>query len=110
MKESWWETYQSSTLEEMKHPFRLAKDFHLSDLILWQAHEDVGYGGHKYVIQTMAKILDSWCHCVRKIISKCGSVVKCYGVTLSRYTHLDVRAIQIEVAASLTDSSLIGIN
>ncbi len=48
--------------EETKHPAILAKDLHISDLILQHIHREVGHGGRKsYVVKIMPEILDSWC-------------------------------------------------
>ncbi len=36
---------RSSLPAEAKHPIILAKDFHISDILLWHIHQEVGHGG-----------------------------------------------------------------
>lgn len=51
--------------EEVKDPVILAKDLHISDLILRHIHKEVGHGGHNHMLSTLRqKILESWCHCI----------------------------------------------
>lgn len=53
--------------EEMKHPVILAKDFHISALILQHIHEEVAHGGRNHVIFTLRQK----CWQIREIVSKC---------------------------------------
>jgi len=46
--------------EEMKHPIILAKDFHISDIILKCIHQEVGHGGGQlFAIKVASEIMDT---------------------------------------------------
>lgn len=52
---------RSSMPAEAKHPIILAKNFHISDILLRHIHQEVGHGGRNHVILTAGEILDHWC-------------------------------------------------
>ncbi len=59
--------------EEVKHPVILAKDLHISDLILRQIHHDIGNCGRNYMLAKLRQrywIPGASC-AIRRILSKC---------------------------------------
>lgn len=59
--------------EETKHPVILAKDFHISDIILRHIHQEVGHGGRNYMLSRMHQRywIPGASIAIRKILSKC---------------------------------------
>lgn len=142
----------SAMLEDLKHPVILAKDLHISDLILRQVHKEVGHGGRSHMLAVLRQkywitgasvaILRILAKCVvrRRVLAVPGSQqmadlplnrispdeppftavgVDCFGPfevkrgrsKVKRYgvifTCLALRAVHIEVAASLETDSFI---
>ncbi len=58
---------------EMKHPVILAKDSHISDLILRHIHKQVGHGGHNHMLSTLRQKywIPGATVSIRRIMSKC---------------------------------------
>ncbi len=59
--------------EEVKHPVILAKDLHISDLILRQFHHDIGHCGRNYMLAKLRQrywIPDA-SSAIRRILPKC---------------------------------------
>lgn len=57
--------------EETKHPVILAKEFHISDLILRHIHAQVGHGGHMLSQLRQKYWIPGATVAIRKIMSKC---------------------------------------
>ena len=59
--------------EESKHPAIIAKDLHISDLILRQIHREVGHGGRNHMLSRLRQ--QHWIPAagvaIRQIISRC---------------------------------------
>ena len=63
----------ASMSEEEKHPVILAKDFHISNLILRHVHQETGHGGRNYMLSRLRQRywIPGATVSIRKIISKC---------------------------------------
>lgn len=59
--------------EDAKHPLILAKDFHISDLLLRHIHQEVGHGGRNYMLSVLRQRywITGATTAIRRIISKC---------------------------------------
>ncbi|KAK5928662.1 hypothetical protein CgunFtcFv8_013710 [Champsocephalus gunnari] len=59
--------------EESKHPAILAKDLHISDIILRQVHQDVGHGGRNHMLSSLRQRywISGASVAIRKTLSKC---------------------------------------
>ncbi len=59
--------------EEAKHPAILAKDFHISSIILKHIHEEVGHRGRNYMLSRLRQKywIPGASVAIRKILSKC---------------------------------------
>jgi len=59
--------------EETKHPAILAKDFHISNIILKHIHQEVGHGGRNYMLSRLHQRywIPGASVAIRKILSKC---------------------------------------
>lgn len=84
--------------EEVKHPVIVAKDLHISDLILWQILHDIGYWGRNYVANLWQRYWIPGSSTIRRLLSKC-----LHGITVhqqicrkreshltNRYSHVGV--------------------
>lgn len=69
--------------EEMKHSVILAKDFHISDLILRYIHEAVGHGGRNHMPSRQKYWITGTTVMIRRIVSKCV-VCRCMSATPGR--------------------------
>lgn len=59
--------------EDSKHPIILAKDLHISNLILRQIHEEIGHGGRNFMLATLRQRywIPGASAAIRSIVSKC---------------------------------------
>lgn len=64
---------KSSMPEDTKHPLLLAKDQHISGLILRHIHEQLGHGGRNHVLSKLRKRywITNADSAVKKVITKC---------------------------------------
>lgn len=64
---------RSAMPEESKHPAILAKDLHISDIILQQVHKYVGHGGRNHMLSSLRQRywIPGASVAIRKILSKC---------------------------------------
>lgn len=53
---------RSSMPMEVKHPMILAKDLHISELLLGQVYQQVGHGGRNHMLSKLREVLDDGCH------------------------------------------------
>lgn len=68
--------------EEVKHPVILAKDLHISDLILQQIHHDIGHCGQNYMLANLRQRywIPGARTAIRRILSKCVVCRRLYGI------------------------------
>jgi len=53
--------------EESKHSVILAKNSHISDILLRHIHQDVGHAGRNHMLsKSRQKVLDYWCKYTNK--------------------------------------------
>lgn len=59
--------------EESKHPVILAKNFHISDIILRHIHQEVGHGGRNYILSKFRQKywITGVSTAIRRVLSKC---------------------------------------
>ena len=59
--------------EEAKHPAILAKDLHISDIILQHIHQEVGHGGRNHMLSRLRQRywIPGASVAIRKVLSKC---------------------------------------
>lgn len=59
--------------EESKHPAIIAKDLHISDLIIQHIHQEVGHGGRNHVLSRLRQRywIPSASVIIRKILARC---------------------------------------
>lgn len=64
---------KSAMPEEKKHPVILAKDLHVSDLLLRHIHQAVGHGGRNYMLSELRQRywIPGASTAIRRILSKC---------------------------------------
>lgn len=64
---------RAAMLEEEKHPVILAKDFHISNLILRHVHHETGHGGRNYMLSKLRQRywIPGATVSIRNIVSKC---------------------------------------
>lgn len=64
---------RSSMPMEEKHPMILAKDLHISELLLRQVHQQVGHGGRNHMLSKLRERywMTGDTTAIRKVLSKC---------------------------------------
>ncbi|TKS69341.1 hypothetical protein D9C73_003405 [Collichthys lucidus] len=69
--------------EESKHPVIIAKDLHISDLIIRHIHQVVGHGGRNHVLSKLRQHywIPSASVAIRRILSKCVVCRRLHGTT-----------------------------
>ncbi len=68
--------------EESKHPIILAKEWHISNLILRQIHEEVGHNGRNYMLAALRQRywIPGASVAIRRILAKCVVCRRFHGI------------------------------
>lgn len=64
---------RSAMPAEAKHPIILAKDFHISDLLVRHIHQEVGHGGRNHMLSKLRERfwITGASTAIRRVLSKC---------------------------------------